>query len=117
MSIQDGFAILNGGDGAATKYLKDQTTESLKQAFAPKVASAISKVKLTEYWNPLINKYNTAMTLTGGDKINPDLELFVTERAIDGLFIMVEKEENKIRLDPIARVSELLNKVFGSLTN
>jgi hypothetical protein len=57
------------------------------------------------------------MTLTGGDKINPDLELFVTERAIDGLFIMVEKEENKIRLDPIARVSELLNKVFGSLTN
>ena len=57
------------------------------------------------------------MTLTGGDKINPDLELFVTERAIDGLFFMVEKEENKIRLDPIARVSELLNKVFGSLTN
>lgn len=57
------------------------------------------------------------MTLTGGDKINPDLELFVTERAIDGLFLMVEKEENKIRLDPIARVSELLNKVFGSLTN
>ena len=45
MSIQDGFAILNGGDGAATKYLKDQTTESLKQAFAPQVASAISKVK------------------------------------------------------------------------
>ena len=117
LSVQDGFAILNGGNGAATKFLKDQTTQSLKQAFAPKVEAAISKVKLTEYWNPLINKYNTAMTLTGGDKINPDLESFVTERAIKGLFLMVEKEENKIRLDPIARVSELLNKVFGSLTN
>lgn len=117
MSLQDGFSILNGGNGAATKYLKDQTTQSLTNAFAPKVKEAISKVKLTEYWNPLINKYNTAMTLTGGQKINPDLDVFVTEKAIEGLFYMVETEENKIRLDPIARVSELLSKVFGSLTN
>ena len=57
------------------------------------------------------------MTLTGGQKINPDLDVFVTEKAIEGLFYMVETEENKIRLDPIARVSELLSKVFGSLTN
>lgn len=117
MSVQDGFAILNGGNGAATNFLKNQTTQNLKQAFAPKVQAAISKVKLTDYWSPLINKYNTAMTLTGGEKINPDLEEYITERAIDGLFIMVEKEENKIRLDPMARVSDLLSKVFGSLTN
>ena len=117
MTVQDGFFILNGGNGAATKYLKEQTNQSLIDAFLPKVKNAISKVKLTEYWNPLINKYNTSMILTGGQKLNPDLDVFITNKAIEGLFIMVEKEENKIRVDPIARISDLLSKVFGSLKN
>ncbi|TNE77770.1 MAG: DUF4197 domain-containing protein [Bacteroidetes bacterium] len=115
MSISDGFAILNGGNGAATKYLKDNTTTALKQAFRPKVDAAISTVKLTDYWEPIITKYNSAMTFTGGEKLNPDLNEYVTDKAIIGLFHMVEKEENKIRLDPMARVSDILQKVFGSL--
>ena len=115
MSISDGFAILNGGDGAATKYLKNNTSTALKEAFRPKVEAAISKVKLTDYWNPIITKYNSAMTFTGGEKLNPDLNEYVTDRAIAGLFHMVEKEENKIRKDPVARVSSILQKVFGSL--
>jgi len=115
MSIQDGFAILNGGDGAATNFLENNTTTALVNAFAPKVDAAISKVKLTDYWNPIISKYNTAMTLTGGEKLNPDLSEYVTELAIKGLFHMVAEEENKIRKDPIARVTDLLKKVFGSL--
>ncbi|MNJ85667.1 hypothetical protein D3C87_31420 [compost metagenome] len=115
MSISDGFTILNGGDGAATRFLKDNTTAKLVAAFSPKVKEAISKVKLTEYWNPIITKYNGAMSLTGGEKINPDLNQYVTERAISGLFQMVEKEENKIRKDPAARVTDLLTKVFGSI--
>ena len=115
MTVQDGFAILNGGNGAATKYLKDQTTAQLTAAFKPKVTAAIATVKLTEYWNPIISKYNTAMTLSGGQKINPDLNDYVTQKAIAGLFHMVEQEENKIRLDPMARVSDILVKVFGSL--
>tara|TARA_B100001287_G_scaffold64605_2_gene52532 strand:- start:2448 stop:3197 length:750 start_codon:yes stop_codon:yes gene_type:complete len=117
MTLNDGFKILNGGSGAATKYLKEQTNDRLINAFTPKVKFAISKVKLTDYWNPLINKYNTAMMLTGGEKINPDLDVFVTRKAVEGLFLMVEAEENKIRIDPLARVTDLLNKVFGSLTN
>lgn len=115
MSISDGFAILNGGDGAATKFLSDKTTAALVAAFRPKVDAAISKVKLTDYWNPIITKYNSAMTLTGGQKLNPDLGEFVTQRAILGLFHMVEKEENKIRKDPLARITDLLQKVFGSI--
>ncbi|WP_341905039.1 DUF4197 domain-containing protein [Fluviicola taffensis] len=115
MSISDGFSILNGGDGAATRFLKDNTTSKLVTAFSPKVKEAISKVKLTEYWNPIITKYNNAMSLTGGAKINPDLNQYVTERAVAGLFQMVEKEENKIRKDPAARVTDLLSKVFGSI--
>ena len=115
MSIQDGFSILNGGDGAATKFLENNTTNQLVAAFSPKVEAAISKVKLTEYWNPIITKYNTAMQFTGGQQLNPDLNQYVTEKAIAGLFHMVEKEENKIRKDPIARVTDILKKVFGSL--
>lgn len=115
MSISDGFKILNSGEGAATRFLKDNTTSQLVAAFSPKVKEAISKVKLTEYWNPIITKYNGAMNLTGGEKINPDLNQYVTERAIAGLFQMVEKEENKIRKDPAARVTDLLSKVFGSI--
>ena len=115
MSVQDGFAILKGGDGAATKFLKDNTSAKLVAAFAPKVKEATSKVKLTEYWSPIITKYNNAMTLTGGEKLNPDLDAYITQKAIDGLFLMVSKEENKIRKDPAAQVTALLTKVFGSL--
>ena len=115
MSLQDGFTILKGGDGAATKFLKDNTTTQLVEAFSPKVKDAIAKVKLTEYWNPIITKYNAAMKVSGGEKINPDLNAYVTEKAIKGLFFMVEQEENKIRQNPAARVTDLLAKVFGSI--
>lgn len=115
MSISDAFGILNGGEGAATNYLKGATTNALTASFRPKVDAAIAKVKLTEYWNPIITKYNTAMNVTGGQKLDPDLNAYVTNKAIVGLFTMVAKEENKIRLDPLARVSEILQKVFGSI--
>jgi len=115
MSISDGFAILNGGEGAATRFLKQNTTAGLTTAFQPKIDAAISKVQLTNYWNPIITKYNSAMTFTGGEKMNPDLNDYVNKLAIDGLFKMVEIEENKIRKDPAARVSSILQKVFGSI--
>lgn len=97
------------------QYLKDNTTSELITAFSPKVEEAISKVKLTDYWEPIITKYNAAMKITGGQQLNPDLNQYVTERAISGLFHMVEIEENKIREDPVARVTDLLEKVFGSI--
>ena len=115
MSVQDGFAILKGGNGAATTFLKNQTSQQLYNAFLPKVKEATAKVSLTAKWTPLMTKYNQAMTLTGGEKINPDLDSFVTERAIAGLFMLVQQEEDKIRQNPAARVSDLLAKVFGSL--
>ena len=62
-----------------------------------------------------MTKYNAAMNLTSGEKINPALNAYVTQKATEGLFKMVEQEENKIRKDPTARVTELLAKVFGSL--
>ncbi len=115
MSVQDGFKILNGGEGAATDFLRKNTEQELEAAFAPKVDESIKEVKLTEYWNPVMTKYNQAMKFTGGDEVNTDLNKYVTEKAMDGLFHMVKKEENKIRKDPAARVTDLLNKVFGSI--
>jgi len=117
MSISDGFAILNGGDNAATNFLKEKTTSKLVTAFKPVVHNAIETVELTKYWNPVASKYNTFAKFTGKPEINPDLDAYVTDRGITGLFHMVEQEEKKIRKDPVAQVTDLLKKVFGSIMN
>lgn len=117
MTIQDGFEILNGGDSAATHYLKSKTHDILLSRFQPKVDKAIKQVKLTEYYSPLANAYNAATLLSGGDQIDPDLSSYVTARAIDGLFLLIAREEAEIRENPAARITEILEKVFGTLDN
>ena len=111
MSISDGFSILNGNDTSATHYLREKTYSPLKEAFLPVVSDAISDVKVTSYWAPLISTYNM---IPGVTKQNPDLNAYVTDKAINGLMKLIAKEETKIRQDPMARVSDLLKKVFGS---
>lgn len=115
MSIADGFTILKGSNDAATTYLKNNTKSQLVAAFSPKVATAIDKVQLTKYWSPIVTKYNAAAPLLGFNKVNEDLNDYVTEKAIDGLFKLVAEEETKIRENVSARVTDLLKKVFGSL--
>ena len=111
MSIADGFAILKGNNNAATQYLREKTSASLKIKFNPIVKNAISTVEVTKYWNPIITTYNKIPFI---EKQNPDLEDYVTTRAMDGLFLMIQKEEANIRKNPAARVTDLLKKVFGS---
>ena len=110
MSIADGFAILKGGDNAATNYLKEKTSGQLRIEFNPIVKSAIDEVEVTKYWNPVINTYNKIPFIT---KQNPNLEDYITTKAMDGLFIMLAKEEKSIRKDPLARVTAILKRVFG----
>ncbi len=117
MSISDGFAILKGSDTAATMYLQEHTTSKLVEAFRPVVHDAIQKVKLTEYWNPVAEKYNFVQRLRNKPEITTDLDGYVTDRGIKGLFYLVKQEERKIRKDPVAQVTDLLKKVFGSLLN
>lgn len=114
MTIEDAFALLKGGDNAATNYLRDKTTAQLNAAFQPKVQDAVDQVELTKYWNPLAQAYNTASTFTGGTAVNPDLTKYVTENAVEGLFTLIATEEKNIREDPAARATELLRRVFGS---
>ena len=111
MTIADGFAILNGGETAATQYLRDKTTAPLKGKFSPVVKNAIEKVNVTSYWSPLVNAYNM---IPGVTKQNPNLEDYITDRAIDGLMTLIAEQETKIRKDPAAQVTALLKRVFGN---
>jgi hypothetical protein len=77
------------------------------------VQNAINKVELTKYWNPIITNYNKVPFV---EKQNPDLTAYVTDRAMEGLFKLIAEEELKIRKDPVARVTDILKRVFGSLT-
>ena len=115
MSISDGFNILKGEDNAATTYLKNQTIRELYKLFIPEVTNAMEKVKLTLYWSPLVTKYNLTTRLTGKEKIETDLNKYVTDRAIDGIFKLIAAQEKEIRKNPTQRTSEILKKVFSTL--
>jgi hypothetical protein len=110
MTITDGISILRGGDNAATTYLKGRTTAELTSKFSPIVKKAINKVELTKYWKPIITGYNK---IPGLKKQNPDLDRYVTEKTLEGLFTLLGQEEAKIRKDPVAQVTNLLRRVFG----
>lgn len=110
MSVTDGFAILKGGDTAATNYLRNATVAELTEKFKPIVIQAMVKVKVSEYWNPLITKYNK---IPGVQKLNPDIEAYVTAKAINGLMLLISQQETKIRQDPAAQTTALLQRVFG----
>jgi hypothetical protein len=126
MTIADGMQLLKGGDNAATKFLENKTRPQLYSKFTPVVQSALDKVQISRYWNPIFTQYNkVGSTLNSvgslfgqGNNIpanvNPDLKAYVTNKALDGLFKMMAKEETKIRKDPAARVNDLLKTVFGS---
>lgn len=111
MTINDGVSILKGNNDAATQYLKRTTSAELKNQFKPIVQTSLNTVQVTKYWTPLISTYNKIPFVT---QMNPNLEEYVTQKAIDGLFTLVAQEELKIRKDPAARVSDILKKVFGA---
>ena len=112
MSFQDALGILKGGDTAATGYLRGKTNAELTAAFRPVIDQSLEKVNATKYWNTLITAYNKT-TILGGQKINPDLSAYVTDKALNGIFYQVALEEKSIRKDPVARTTEMLKKVFG----
>lgn len=111
MSIQDGVQILTGGNNAATNYLKSKTTAALVSAFSPVIKNSLDKVNATQIWNTVFTTYNSLPLVQ--KKVNTDLTGYVTDRALSGLFITIGQEEQKIRTDPAAQVTNILQKVFG----
>jgi hypothetical protein len=110
MTFQDVYGIWHGEDDAATQYLRENTMSQLKTEFRPVIKDALNQVEVTKYWNPLINTYNQIPFVT---KLNPDLDEYVLEETLNGLFTTLAKEEAQIREDPAARVTDLLRRVFG----
>jgi Protein of unknown function (DUF4197) len=111
MTIQDAWSILKGEDNAATNYLKRTTSPQLKDKFKPVIQNSLNKVNATRYYKDLVTRYNQIPLV---QKVNPNLDDYATDRAIEGLFVMIAKEEILIRKDPLARTTELLKKVFGA---
>jgi enolase len=110
MTLSDAVNILHGPDNAATAYFEKNTRTRLYGVFFPVIKNAMDKVGVTKLYKFLIDKYNTIPFI---QKKTYDLDRYITDRGLDGLFYMLASEEKKIRKDPAARVTELLRKVFG----
>ena len=112
MSVQDAKGVLTGGQTSGTDYFKRSTTDQLRERFMPIVKKATAKVKLAEKYNQYAQK-GVQFGLVKKEQAN--LDDYVTQKALDGLFYMVAEEEKKIRQDPVKAGSDIIKKVFGAL--
>jgi len=124
MTITDAFNILNGGEKAATDYLHKQTYDELFKLYNPKIQTSLDKeivagISTNESWESLTGKWNTIAESPIGkfadlEAVKTDLDAYLTEKALDGLFMKIAQQEKLIREDPVARVNDILKRVFGS---
>ena len=111
MTLEDVRGILGGGDTAATEFFRRKTHDKLYAAFKPVVSKKVDEVGATRAYKDMIGRYE-AVPMMGKQSL--DLDHYVTEKSLDGLFRMVGEEEKKIRTNPAARTTDLLKTVFGS---
>ena len=114
MSIADASKVLMGGQDAATTYLKNATLTELTSSFTPVIQNSLDEFQARKYWSDAVNAYNKIPFVV---KANPNLDEYVTQQALNGLFGMVEKEEANIRTNVSARTTDLLKKVFAKQDN
>jgi hypothetical protein len=127
MTIKDAFNILKGTDNAATQYLRNTTYNELYSLYKPKIQASTEKdivgnISTMDSWETLTGRWNSIANSVAGrlanlKPVNTDLNDYLTNKALSGMFLKVEAEELKIRKDVSARVTPLLQKVFGSLDN
>lgn len=112
MSVQDAKGILTGGDTAGTEYFRRTTSAQLQQRFLPIVKQSTARVGLAQKYNEYAGRGVGVGLVKAGDA---NLDDYVTQKALDGLYLMVAEEEKQIRKDPVGTASSLLKKVFGAL--
>jgi len=112
MTVQDAKGILTGGETSGTEYFKRTTTDQLRKRFLPIVKKSTQKVGLAQKYNQYAEQ-GVALGLVKQEQAN--LDDYVTQKALDGLYFMVAEEEKKIRKDPVGTASSILKKVFGAL--
>lgn len=112
MTVEDAWNILRGEQDAATQYLHDKGHRRLYGAFKPHISEALQKVDATKHYTDIVTAYNR---IPGVRRIDPDLENYVTEKALEGLYFLVAREEANIRQNVGARTTDLLKKVFDEV--
>ncbi len=112
MTLADAKGILTGPEDSATRYFRKTSGEAILKKFLPKVKAATARVKLAEDYNRFAGP---AAQFGLIDAKDADLDQYIAARAVDGLFLMIAKQEKAIRADPIGQSSKLLRKVFGAL--
>lgn len=110
MTFDDARKILNGGDTAATDYFEAKTSDKLAAAFRPVVDHTTNEVGVTRQYKALVGRYQA---IPFAKDVTFDIDEYVVTQALDGLFFVVGEEEHKIRTDPAARVTDLLQEVFA----
>jgi hypothetical protein len=111
MSFADAQKILKGGNTAATDYFKTKTSSELTAAFKPAIAESMNQVGVAQSYKALTDRYTSMVPFGKTDAF--DLDGYVTQKSLDGLFVKVGQEEAKIRTNPAARTTDLLKKVFA----
>lgn len=112
MSIDDGLKILQGPDNAATEYFRGKTSDELTTKMLPITRNMTNNAGVTSAYKKMIDKLGFARQLIGEQEV--DLDAYVTRKSLDGLYLMIAREEKKIRTNPVARTTDLLKTVFGS---
>ncbi|UCV03425.1 DUF4197 domain-containing protein [Dechloromonas denitrificans] len=112
MSVQDAKGILTGGEDSVTQYFKRTSSEQLTRKFMPIVKTETKKLQLAEQYNSFAGKAASAGLI---DQKDADVDSYVTQKAMDGLFLIIAEEEKKLRANPVGAGSDLLKKVFGAL--
>ena len=112
MSVQDAKGILTGGDTAATEYFKRTTSAQLTQRFLPIVKKATDRVGLAQQYNNLASQ---GASLGLIKKEDASIENYVTQKALDGLYLMIAEQEKSFRQNPVGAASSIVKKVFGAL--
>ena len=125
MTITDAVGILKGEENAATEYLHKTTFDQLFELYRPKIKASVEKkmvgnISTGQSWNTLTKKWNDVAKsmigqIAGFKPVEIELDEYLTHKALDGLFLKIEAEEKQIRKDPMARVNNILKRVFGSL--
>lgn len=109
MTVKDAVQILKGTDTAATGYLRTSTSPELTSAFMPIIEEALKKVDATKHWEAVFNTYNRFSS----QPVDTNINSYVTQKALDGIFHYVAQEEINIRKNPAGRVTDVLKNVFG----
>jgi hypothetical protein len=127
MTIQDAVGILRGSEHAATEYLQRTTYQQLFDLYRPKIQTSLDKklvgnVSTAQSWNELTGRWNQAANsivgqVAGLEPVETNLDVYLTDKALEGLFLKIAQEEERIRENPAARVNDLLRRVFGSVDN